>query len=143
MKPVLLGLVAACFPVALWAQGITATDAVVPMAPPGAMAHAAYLTLTNSGSEPRTLIGVQADGYAMAHLHLSEDTNGIATMSVLHGLEIPPGHSITFQQGQMHIMLMRPAAPLVEGGQVDLTLQFANGDTVDVAAFVKRVGYGS
>jgi copper(I)-binding protein len=143
MKPVLMGLVAACFPAALWAQDITATEAVVPLAPPGVMTHAAYLTLHNTGQGSRTLIGVQAAGYAMAHLHSSEDKNGVATMSVLHGLEIGAGQTVTLEQGGMHIMLMHPAAPLSEGAEVALTLQFANGETVEVTAPVKRLGYGS
>lgn len=126
-------------PTALFAGELTVEDAMVPLAPPGVMAHAAYFTLTNSGEAPRQLIGVSADGYMMAHIHKTEVKDDIATMSSVDLLEVAPGQSIAFEQGGLHIMLMRPKAPLAEGETVDLTLEFANGETMPVAATVMPI----
>jgi len=123
-------------PTALTAGELTVEKPMVPLAPPGVMAHAAYFTLTNTGDAPRQLIGVSAEGYMMAHIHKTEVKDDIATMSSVDLLEIAPGQSVAFEQGGLHIMLMRPEGTLEEGGTVDLTLEFANGETVPVSATV-------
>lgn len=129
----------ALLPTVVMAEGLSVDRPMVPMAPPGAMAHAAYFTLTNSGEEPRQLIGVTAEGYAMAHLHLSEIKNDVATMSSMDLVEIAPGQSVAFEQGGLHVMLMRPEAPLEDGAMVNLTLEFANGETLPVSAMVMKM----
>ena len=127
----------------LAAQDVKAIDAYVPQSPPGSMAHAAYMELHNSSAVTRSVIGVEASGYAMAHLHNSETKNGVATMTMVHQLDIAPGQSVSLEPGSFHIMLMRPAAMAQVGDTVDLTLLFADGDTLAVAAEVKSRAGGS
>ena len=132
---------AACLVVSpAWAEGIKVDDATVPLAPPGVMAHAAYMTLTNTGTKPRQLVSISADGYAMAHLHKSETAGDVATMSSLDLIEIAPGQSIAFEYGGLHIMLMRPSAEMAVGGTVSISLEFADGETVPVNATVTQYG---
>lgn len=123
-------------PTALSAGELTVENPMVPLAPPGVVAHAAYFTLTNTGEASRQLIGVSAEGYMMAHIHKTEVTDDIASMSSVDLLEIAPGQSVAFEHGGLHIMLMRPKAPLEDGGIVDLTLEFANGEAIPVSAKV-------
>ena len=132
-----------CLPTAVWSGGVTIENPMVPLAPPNAMAHAAYLTLTNTGAQSRQLIGVKADGYAMAHIHQSKVENGVATMSSLDVIEIAPGQTVAFEHGGLHIMLMKPKAPVAEGDVVRLELEFANGETEAFEAPVMRQGHGS
>lgn len=127
----------------LAAQDVKAIGAYVPQSPPGSMAHAAYMELHNSSSVTRSVIGVEASGYAMAHLHTSETKNGVATMTMVHQLDIAPGQSISLKAGGFHIMLMRPQAMAKIGDTVDLKLLFANGETLDITAEVKSRYYGS
>lgn len=131
-------------PTALMAGEWKIEDPTVPLAPPGVMAHAAYFTLTNTGDTPRQLIGVTADGYGMAHIHRTEVKDDVATMSAVDVIEIAPGQTVTFAQGALHIMLMRPKTPHELGGTVELTLEFANGETLPVTASItRRTGYDS
>lgn len=123
-------------PGALFAGELSVENPMVPLAPPGVMAHAAYFTLSNSGELPRQLIGVSAEGYAMAHIHRTEVKDDIATMSSVDLIEIAPGQTVAFEQGGLHIMLMRPEGALTEGDTVALTLEFANGETLPVTATV-------
>ena len=127
-------------PTALTAGEVIVEHPMVPLAPPGVMAHAAYFTLTNTGDAPRQLIGVTAEGYMMAHIHKTEVKDDIATMSSVDVLEIAPGQSVAFEQGGLHVMLMRPATPLEEGGSVDIMLEFANGEALPVSAKVMPIG---
>lgn len=126
-------------PTALAAEELIVENPRVPLAPPGVMAHAAYFTLTNTGAKPRRLIGIAAEGYMMAHIHKTEVKDDVATMAPIDLIQIAPGQSIVFEQGGLHVMLMRPAGPLEDGGTVDLTLEFANGEKLPVAAKVMRM----
>ena len=123
-------------PTALVAGDLVVDGPMVPLAPPGAMAHAAYMTLTNAGDVPRQLIGVQAQGYLIAHIHRTELKDDIVSMSSVDLMEIAPGQTVAFEQGGLHVMLMRPEGPLENGGTVELTLEFANGETLPVSAKV-------
>ncbi|MEM7720277.1 MAG: copper chaperone PCu(A)C [Pseudomonadota bacterium] len=121
-------------PTALMANELTVENPMVPLAPPGAMAHAAYFSITNAGEGPRQLIGVSAEGYMMAHIHRTEVKDDIVSMVSVDLLEISPGQTVAFEQGGLHIMLMRPMGPLEEGKTVDLTLEFADGEKLPVSA---------
>ena len=110
-----------------------------------AMAHAAYMQLQNHTHATKSLIAVSAEGYAMAHLHLSEDKNGVATMTAVDQIDIAPHQTVNLAPGGLHIMLMRPDAPAALGDTVSITLQFADGTTQAVDAVVQKrahVGHG-
>ena len=92
-------LAALLLPMPAWADGLAIENAVVPLAPPTAMTHAAYFTLTNTGETTRHLIAVRAEGYAMTHIHRSEIRNDIATMSPVDMVEIGPDQSVAFEHG--------------------------------------------
>jgi len=143
MKRSLLALALSVLPALASAGDLTVDHPMVPLAPPGSMAHAAFFTITNTGDTSRSLIGVTAPGYHMAHIHQSEEINGVATMQAMHQVDIAPGQSVTFEHGGLHIMLMHPAAPLAEGAEVPLELKFANGETLFVTATVMRMMHGS
>jgi len=128
---------------ALAAQDIKATNAYVPQSPPGSMAQAAYMQLENTSDKARSVIGVEASGYGMAHLHSSEMKDGVTTMTMVHQLDIAPGQSVSLEPGSFHIMLMRPEAMAKVGDTVDLKILFADGDTLEVAAEVKSRSAGS
>jgi len=133
-------------PLPALAGELTVKDAMVPLAPPTAMAHAAYFSLTNEGDTTRQLVGVSADGYAMVHIHKSEVSNDVATMTSVDVVEVAPDQTVVFEHGGLHVMLMKPESSLSEGGTVSLTLEFADGTLQDVDAKVMRLhhsGHGS
>lgn len=131
MRLPVLGLL--LFPTVVFATDLTVENAMVPMAPPMAKVHAAYMTLTNSGDSAKALIGVSAQGYAMAHLHMSDEKDGVSTMTAVDQIEIAAGQTIKFEHGGLHIMLMRPDAPTVEGQFVNLDLLFADGSSQPIS----------
>lgn len=133
-------LAACLFATPAAAEGIKVDDPMVPLAPPGVMAHAGFMTLTNEGQELRQLVGVSANGYAMAHLHKSEVQDDVVTMSSVDVIEIAPGQSIAFEHGGLHVMLMRPEGALKAGDIVSIVLEFANGEAVPVEAVVMAHG---
>lgn len=126
-------------PTAVLAGDLIVKNPMVPLAPPSAMAHAAYFTLTNTGDETRQLIGVRADDYVTARIHKTEEKDGVSSMIPVDLIEIAPGQSLVFEQGALHVMLMRPEAVLKEGAKVDLSLVFADGEILFIAADVMPV----
>lgn len=143
MKPIVLtlGLLACAFPV--FADSIKVEGAYVPLAPPGVMAHAAYMTLENTGAQTRSLVGVSAADYGMTHLHESKETDGVAAMSMVHQLDIAPGQTVSLKPGSFHVMLMRPKGETLLGDDVSLVLQFADGKEIAVTAIVRKSDAGS
>ena len=119
------------------AGGLMASGAWSPLAPPGARAHAAYLTLANHSNRPRILVGAEAEGYAAASLHESREVGGAAIMAVVERLEIAPHGTIAFAPGGLHVMLMRPEGRQKAGGAARLTLRFADGEALEVLAEIR------
>lgn len=138
-------LLAACLlvPLPAWANGLLVSDSMVPMAPPGVMAHAAFLTLENTGMDPVSVVGVSSEGYRMAHIHRAEEVGGVATMTSIDVLEIAPGQTVTFAHGGLHVMLMHPKAPVGMGDSVPITFNLSDGTTLSFEAPVKHMAHGS
>ncbi|MEO1456440.1 MAG: copper chaperone PCu(A)C [Pseudomonadota bacterium] len=120
------------------AGGLMVADAWSPLAPPGVRVHAAYFTLMNHSGAERRLTGVSAEGYGGAALHETREFDGLAAMVSVAELALPPGATARFEPGGLHVMLLQPAGPQAEGGSVALSLHFANGETLDVAATIRR-----
>ncbi|MBX2883940.1 MAG: copper chaperone PCu(A)C [Granulosicoccus sp.] len=112
-------------------------NAYIPQLPPSSMVHAAYMTITNSGTATRTLIGVKSEAFSAAHIHHTRVKNGVATMNSMHQLDIKPGTSMEFKPGEMHIMLMKAGEKIVAGKEIPLVLEFKNGETVITFAKVR------
>jgi copper(I)-binding protein len=96
---------------------------------------AAYLTLRNEGAKPDALVEVTtpAAGHAMLH-ETTLSADGVARMSHVEALEIPPGGAAILAPGGHHLMLMDLSAPLREGETVALTLRFRSGAEATVTA---------
>lgn len=139
MKLKSLAVAAMLLPLPAFSDSLMVLDAWVPTAPPATMTHAAYVTLHNHGTSARVLTGVAAEGYRMSHLHQSGETDGVATMTMLHQIEIPAGGMLSMKPGGLHVMLMHPKSPIADGSSVPLVLTFANGETLTVDAIVKPI----
>ena len=134
-----IATLAFCLSTAVYAEGITISDAYIPIAPPAAKGHAVYMTITNDKKEARKLVSVTAEGYHMAHLHMPVENDGVSvsSMASMHHISIEPGQEIGLTPGKMHIMLMKPMMSLEAGSKINLMLNFANGETLPVVALVK------
>jgi copper(I)-binding protein len=120
------------------AEGLMIMDPWVRFAPAIIKVHAAYFTISNHGTKPRDLIGVESPAYARSDMHISRNVDGVATMEHIAQVTIAPHKSITFKPGGLHVMLMDAKAPLVDGATVPLVLIFADGEKMKVDAVVKK-----
>ncbi len=138
----LLALALLAMPTTAHAGNLEFDNAVVPVAPPGTIAHAAYVRITNESDTARQLVGVTAEGYAMTHIHQSAVEADVSTMTPVDVIEIRPGQTVAFEPGGLHVMLMRPHSPLSEGDAVRLEFMFSDGTTESVSAAVVRLSHG-
>lgn len=95
---------------------------------------AVYLTITNRGGVADRLVGASADrsGHAMIHRTVVED--GMARMRHVGAVEVPPGASVRFEPGGLHVMLTGVSTPLRAGEEVVVTLTFERAGEVTVSA---------
>lgn len=94
---------------------------------------AAYMILRNTGSDPVTLVGLETPLAMMPDIHeTTTDSNGVSSMGPVGEIIISPGESVSLEPGGMHAMLMRLQTKMVEGETFPLTLNFADGGTLNV-----------
>lgn len=93
---------------------------------------AGYLSITNAGDTPDTLTAVRVEG-ATASIHTTTtDAAGVAKMSPVDGLDVPPDGTVTLAPRGTHIMLMDLAKPLRVGDSLPATLVFEKAGEVAV-----------
>lgn len=97
---------------------------------PGASSSVAYFTLSNTGQEARTLMGVDVEGIGRAELHQHQLIDGMMTMTQLSSLEIPAGQSVTFEPGGLHLMLFDPEETKSTGNKKTAVFIFKNGEQI-------------
>jgi copper(I)-binding protein len=125
-------LLAGCTP-APTGPAISVTDAWARATAPGQSSGAIYATIANDGAADQ-LVGVSSDA-GMAMLHSNDASGGIARMRMLSDLAIPAGGRVALAPGGTHIMLTGLKTPLTAGGDLTITMRFANAGprTVKVA----------
>jgi copper(I)-binding protein len=95
-----------------------------------------FMTISNSSDEDVTLTGGSSDVAGIIEIH--EVIDG-AMIAMSGGLVIPAKGSVKLRMGGYHVMLMELTEKLSPGDEVDVTLEFSNGETVDYTAPVKEI----
>jgi len=111
--------------------------------PKGATIGAAYMKLTNTGSEPDRLVGGSVAFARRFELHSMTMEQGVMKMrEVKDGLEIKPGETVELKPGGYHVMFVDLKEPLKQGEDVTVTLKFAKAGTIEVKYPVAATGAG-
>lgn len=93
----------------------------------------AYLTLRNEGSAPVRVVGASTPVAESVEIHESSVENNVARMQPRpEGVVVPPGGTVRFEPGGLHLMLMKPHADLKAGQSFTLTLRFDDGEVLAV-----------
>jgi copper(I)-binding protein len=145
---------AACSPPAAKTEAASAPAATAPEAAPvfpvisdgwaavtpnGAKVAAGYMTITNPGSEPDTLVSVSSQRSPKVEVHEMKMDGAMMTMApVKGGLAIPAGGSVTLEPGGLHVMFVGIDAGFIEGEIVPLTLTFAKAGAVPATLTVRK-----
>src|SRR5438552_2949704 len=90
----------------LRASSLTLTGLWTTATPPGAPTAAGYLAITNNGAAADRLLAVTSPLAAGAMLHDMELVDGVASMRMVDGIDIPPGKTVTLGPNAFHIMFV-------------------------------------
>ena len=97
-----------------------------------------FLTLSNAGDSPVTLLGVESDAARRVEIHRSEVVDGMMTMTRQDGIEIAPGETLALEPGGLHVMFMGlDGDPFDLGEEIPATLVFDVG-RLDVVFVVEE-----
>ncbi|AWZ01083.1 copper chaperone PCu(A)C [Rhodobiaceae bacterium] len=97
---------------------------------------AAYVTITNMGTNADRLTAVDAPGAGSVEIHTAGMENGVMRMRRLEGLDIPAGETVAMAPGGYHIMIIDVEEPVQTGSTVPLTLTFETSGNVTIDATV-------
>jgi copper(I)-binding protein len=98
-----------------------------------------YMTVINTGSAVRVLIGASSPDYGEVGMHQTRLRDGVNEMTPVASIELRPRIPVRFAEGGYHLMLLHPKRPLEPGDRVLITLRFAQGPSVEVP-FEVRAG---
>lgn len=115
-------------------MGVMVMDAQARAMPPGAKNSAAYFTLMNHKKQDLTLVSAQSDVSNVAEFHDHFMIDGAMSMRQVPNVPLAAGESVTFQPSGLHVMLIGLKKPLKPGDVATITLNFANGGSMQVEA---------
>ncbi|MDE2302103.1 MAG: copper chaperone PCu(A)C [Sphingomonadales bacterium] len=133
---VALGLLAGCHPPRAARAGLSVTNARLVLAAVPGHPAAAYFTITNQGSAPVTVTGIEIAGVGRSEMH---QTDGGAMRS-LPTLAVPAGQAMAFSPGGRHVMAFAPSATLRPGTTGRITLHFADGGRRSAPLHIEAAG---
>ena len=99
---------------------------------------AVYLVVTNRGEAADRLVGAAADRAAHTMIHRSVVEGGVTKMRRVEAVEIPPGGSIRFDPGGLHVMLMGVRSRFETGESISVTLVFERAGELVLSVPVRR-----
>ena len=123
------------------AGSIKVTRAWVPVPPGAAQTAGGYMTITNGGSEPDTLIGGTAAIAGRIEVHEMTLDQGVMRMRELKpGLVIKPGETVVLRPGSLHLMLLDLKESPAVGKPVKGSLVFERAGTIEIEFSVEPFG---
>jgi copper(I)-binding protein len=123
---------------ALSESSLRLSDAWVRALPPTQSSTAAYLTVSNTGTEVLVIEGASATLAGRAEIHTTREVDGLVRMERLPAVTIAPGESVDFAPGGTHIMLLDLERMPAAGEWVTLCLQPRSGAAACIEAPVSR-----
>ena len=109
--------------------------------PAGAKVGAGFMTITNTGKEPDTLIGGSIPIAGKVEVHEMSMDRGMMKMRRLDpGLTIKPGETVVLRPGSFHLMFLDMAQGPKRGTSVKGTLMFEKAGRIEVEYGVEPVG---
>ncbi len=113
-------------PILAWAE-LRAEEGYVRGLPPGQKVTAAFMTLTNSGTEDLVLTSGSSMVAEKIEFHQHSHVDGMMRMRQVPELVVPAGGELHLEPGGLHLMLIGLQQVLQEGDKVVLELCAANG----------------
>jgi copper(I)-binding protein len=101
---------------------------------------AAYMLILNGLEEDVQVVSATSPAAAVVELHETIDDNGVMRMVPQpEGFAVPAGGSVELMPGGKHVMLIDLVDPLETGEEIEITLNFNNGESIDLTVPVVQM----
>ncbi len=120
-------------------QSLSINDAYVRAPVADRDVTAAFMTIVNDSEIDNALLTASSPAAEKVELHQHTHSDGMMRMRQVERIEIPAQASAVLEPGGYHMMLTGIKPELREQESIDIDLNFANGETVKVAAEVRSV----
>lgn len=109
--------------------------------PPASTVAGGFMTITNTGTTPDTLVGGTAAISARLEVHEMALDGGIMKMRELKpGLVIKPGETVVLKPGSFHVMFMDLKEPIASGKTFKGSLVFEKAGTIEIEYKIEPFG---
>lgn len=99
--------------------------------PPGNMPMmAGFGRIENRCGMPATVVRASSPSFTSVELHETKLVDGVNRMRPVPELRLAPNGAAVLKPGGLHLMLMKPSAPLSPGSRVVLQFELAGGGKV-------------
>jgi hypothetical protein len=122
------------------AGDLTIVHPWAPISRGGTKTGAVYLTIVNDGKNADRLLSASSPLAGSVEIHTHIHDADVMRMRRLDGVDAPPGSTIEFKPGGLHIMLLGLKQPLKDGDMFPMTLVFERAGSVPVAVMVADTG---
>ena len=102
-------------------------DGWVRLPPAATPMMAGFGRIANPCPAPVVIVSASSPAFGEVSLHETRIVDGVNRMRELEQLRIVPDGDAIFKPGGMHLMLMRPHAPLKEGSKVVVVFKLQDG----------------
>ncbi len=139
---VAVSLMASIYSPAIFAKASDDIIVVKPYAraiPPGQPNSASFMQLKNTSDTNHAVVSAKSDVAAVVELHTHTHKDGMMQMRRVDKIELPAQESVTLKPGGLHIMLIKLHKTLEMGQTVNITLEFADGSSIDVKVPVQKI----
>jgi len=110
--------------------------------PPNAPTSAVFLVVTNKDSIEKNIISASTPAAGKVELHTHVMDGDVMKMRQVDTISIPAMGTTELKPGGLHIMLFELKQDFKEDGQIDVTINFANGESQTFTAKIKKVMQG-
>lgn len=139
---ILISFLCVLWPVFGVSGKLSVSQGYVRATPPGITSAAAYLILENNTGNKMVLIGVTSSRAKQVMVHQNLMQGDMMRMHHVLALEINAHSVFRFQPGGHHLMLTGLTELLSEGDVIQLSLQFQQGEVLEISLPVIGMGAG-
>lgn len=88
---------------------------------------AGFARVVNPCAAEVVVTGADSDAFASVELHETRVEDGVSRMRAVTAMPVPAAGETVLRPGGLHLMLMRPVAPLAEGDVAEVGFVLADG----------------
>lgn len=113
-------------------------DGWVRLGPAAMPMMAGFGRIANPCPVPVEIVSASSPAFAQVSIHETRNVDGVNRMRELERLRIAPDGVVALKPGGMHLMLMRPRAPLKEGSKVVVNFKLQDGREILSELMVRK-----